>query len=469
MLLLRSSVAHERLQHRRQTKQPQSDWVRRTGIAGEMQGAKDTSRGRKSGSLIRRALFACVLLMGFRYFESFPGMAPVQEVWNVLCFVVVLIGYPILKFRRGWTDFWFEAYVLLLVTADVVLSAWRADAVFGQPLIYGALSQRHIVLTASLLFLVFAFRRRMIRLSDIEAVLVFLSWATLLINIAIELFLNPADFAGRSFGFVAGDHFTLPSLLIIFGVLYYALRGIRTRRAKFYAAALVLFASALGPSGRGMTIAVAITLTYFLFRLRGAKRGAVAVFKFGCFGAVLLGSLFILFPQALSQRLGLYSDAFSVVLTGTLSEDASANARVFETLAALPYILKHPLLGCGSLSNRWNGGAMSTIGEYFYTDDIGLVGVVFSYGVFGLFLFFFQFFFAWRAAQKVPASLKSPLLDATKAFILFCGLWSIETGLCVWSPEMTLFFIILLAGIAIGSKPKRSSVALKEKEWGPAT
>jgi hypothetical protein len=407
--------------------------------------------------------------MGFGYFAAFPGMGAVQEVWNVLCFVVFLFGYPLLKFRKGWTDFWFEAYVLLLVFADVVLSAWRADAVFGQPLIYGALSQRRIVLAASVLFLVFAFRRRMVRLSDIEAVLVFLSWANLLLNIAIQLLLDPADFAGRSTGFVAGDHFTLPSLLIIFGVLYYALRGIRTRRAKFYVAALVLFAGALGPSGRGMTIAMAVTLTYFLFKLRGGKRGVVAMFKFGCFGAVLLGSLFILFPQALSQRLGLYSDAFSVVLTGTLSEDASANARVLETLTALPYILKHPLLGCGSLSNQWNGGAKGIIGEYFYTDDIGLLGVVFSFGVLGLVLFFFQYFFAWRAAHKIPARFKTPLLDATKALLLYSGLWSFETGMCVFNPEVTLFFITLLAGIAIGSKPKPSSVALNEKECGPAT
>jgi len=266
--------------------------------------------------------------------------------------------------------------------------------------------------------------------------------------------LKPADFAAYGPGFVtqavSGQEpgFALVSHFILFGVFYYAVLGMRTRKVRHYWAAAVLFVSTLGPSGRGLTVCAAATLLFFLYRLRGFRRTFVAAVKFGCIAAVLGGILYAVIPSVLSARIAGFSDAFAVLLTGSTTQDNSANARIFETLTALPYIEEHPLLGNGVVSHQWQGGSEGALGEYFYATDIGVIGVMFSYGAFGMVLYLLQYLFAWSSAKKLPASFHSPLLDATKAFVLYSAIYSLMSGMFVWDAEVTLFFIVLLREMA---------------------
>jgi hypothetical protein len=48
------------------------------------------STSSKLGSTALRISLALTLLMTFRTFQFFPGMQYVQELWFVLCFLVVL-------------------------------------------------------------------------------------------------------------------------------------------------------------------------------------------------------------------------------------------------------------------------------------------------------------------------------------------------------------------------------------------
>lgn len=402
----------------------------------------------------RRVLLALTLLMTFRTFQFFPGMPYVQEAWFVLCFLAVLFIYPFWKIQGGLKFSRFEIYLLVLVTGGVILTAWRAQSVFGQPLLYGILAQRSVVLVAVLLILVTAMQKGVVKLADVEAAVLWLCWGTFVLYSAMRLLLNPASFAAYGIGFVTesmpgyAPSFKLPSYFILFGVFHYALLGIRTRRARYYFVAALLFPVTLSGSGRGITVCVAATLLYFLFRIRGMKRALIATAKLAVVGAILIGALFFIFPASLSARAAGFTDAFAAVVTGSTTPDVSANARIFETLAALPHIQEHPLLGSGVVSNQWQGGSGGVLGAYFYPADIGVVGVVYSYGALGLLLYLFQYQFVWIAAKKLPRSYHSPLLDATKAFILYFALYSLETGTFVWNAELTLFFIALLIRIA---------------------
>jgi len=138
-----------------------------------------------------------------------------------------------------------------------------------------------------------------------------------------------------------------------------------------------------------------------------------------------------------------YSDAFTVVLAGTLTRDASANARIHETNAVLPYVRRNWLLGNGGLSNQWEDGYKNKFG-YFYTSDIGLIGVVFVYGVAGAALLYLQFLFALRYAKTHEDVRYSPFLDASSVFLLFLFLHSFVTGSVAFDPSPSLFFIALL-------------------------
>jgi hypothetical protein len=407
-----------------------------------------------------RVFLAIALPMTLRTFQYFPGMTYVQEGWFALCFLAVLLFYPFLKLWFGMRFSSFEIYLILLIVADVLLAAWQAHDVFGQPLIYGILAQRSVSLIAMLLVLFNALRCGLLEVTDIEAVLLFLAWGTFLLYSAMLLLLNPADFLSYGIGFVnppingEGASFKFQGYFITFAILYYVVKGMQTRRSKNYLAAAVLFLGTLGPTGRGYMLCVAMTLLTYLYRLKGFHKATISLAKFACAAIVLLGILYAAFPAALSARAAGFADVFAVLTGGTAGTDqtstiqsVSANQRIFETLAALPYIQEHPLLGNGVISNQWGGGK-DRLGEFFFAADIGVIGIAFSYGIIGLFLYLFQYRFAWNAARKLPPSFHTPLLDATKAFVLFTALYSLETGLCVWNAEITVFFIILLGGIA---------------------
>jgi len=407
-------------------------------------------------------VLALMLVMGFCTFQYFPGMSDLQEAWFIFCFLAVLLLYPFLKMRTGLRFSRFELYLFLLMAADVLIAACRAQLVFGQPIIYGILTQRAMALVATLLLLLDALGSGVADVADIESVLLFLAWGTASLFSAMRLFLNPSDFISYGDGFVTrpmpGEQpsFKFPEVFVLYGVFYYAMLGLRTGKTRYYPLALALFLTTLGPSGRGLTVCVAATLFFFLYRLRGLPKALVASAKFSCAGLALAGATYAVSPGLVSTRIAGFVDAFKVVLTGSATTtDASANARIFESVAAIPFIQEHPFLGNGVVSHQWQGGYGTLLGENFFPADIGVVGIVFSYGVFGLIIFLFQYRFAWRAASALPDSLHSPLLDATKAFLLFTALYTVETGTCVWTAEVTLFFVALLVGISQRSFPTR--------------
>jgi protein-S-isoprenylcysteine O-methyltransferase Ste14 len=140
---------------------------------------------------------------------------------------------------------------------------------------------------------------------------------------------------------------------------------------------------------------------YYLFRWRTLSQSLLTLGKASCAAVIIVGLVYAINPNYLSTRAAGFSDAFSVAFTGSNVEDVSANVRIYETLTAWTYIQKNPLLGNGTLSNQWEGGSQGTLG-YFYPDDIGVIGAVFTVGVVGLLLFMAQFWFAIWAVFKLP-------------------------------------------------------------------
>lgn len=401
-----------------------------------------------------RGFLALIFLMSFRTFKAFPGMPYVQEVWFVLGWLAFAILYLPWKTSLGLRFSAFESYVLVLMVARMFLSAWGAWRVAGQPISYGILTERAVGLWVVGLLLVNALRSRLVQLADVEAALLFLAWSTSALYFTMRLLLNPAAFASYGTGFVGLDYrsgisnFVLPSYFIVFGAIYYALRGIRTRNLKFYIAGAILFLfGAAGLTERGLTISFAMTLLFFMFRWRRTGDLAIALGKFLCIAAIVIAITWIAAPDRMSSRVAKFSDAFTVVFTGSNVEDASANARLLESALALPYIQEHPFLGNGSISHQWEGGSQGLLGDYFHEDDIGVIGVLFSFGVIGLLMFVWQYRFAMRCAKTASVFPSTPLFDAAKGFVLFTALISLTTGFLVWNSEVTLFFVALMTGI----------------------
>jgi hypothetical protein len=185
---------------------------------------------------------------------------------------------------------------------------------------------------------------------------------------------------------------------------------------------------------------------------------------------LLAGLLYVTMPAVTAERAGKFRDAFAVVLTGAPGEDTSANMHLMEALYTLPAIAKHPMLGNGRVSAQWEGGGDRVRDTHFYPEDVGLLGVLYQHGVLGLILFGCQYWFALRAARKLPAGFSTPFLDAIKGFLLYSLFVSLGYGMFVFSAPSTLMFIALLMAIAseIGTEEIASHARAAEapsQEW----
>jgi hypothetical protein len=335
------------------------------------------------------------------------------------------------------------------MSLNVLLPAWASAREFGQPMLYGILTQRAAVLIATVPFFMVAIRLKVVSFSDLEVALLWLGWGTSLLYLFMTFFLNPADFAsfGEAFATLQSDdpHFVLRGEFLSFALVYYAFLGLRRRRAKYYIAAVYFLIVILTISdARAFLVSFVCTFLYYLSRLRPMGKVMLTIAKAGLAVVIALVCFYAINPEYAASRVGGFSDAFKVAFRSQEVENQSANVRLLEVATAWPYILKNPLFGTGQLSNQWRGGAQELIDANFFPSDIGLVGVIYTFGVFGLLVFAYQFRFAIRATRRLSDHLRNPLADACIGLLILNAIYLFSASMFVFYPETVLFFIGVL-------------------------
>lgn len=401
-------------------------------------------------SRVRVILLALFLLLTFRVFESFPGMRYLQVSWTVLLFISAIFVYLPLKSLEYGRFRIVEVYILLMMLAIPFYAAVVAQIRFAQPLMYGVLSQRWMYYGIGALWIGTALRRHLFSLADLESAAVALSWSLLALYTLITLFLSAGQFSAYK-GFVghgAGEQLTFrfDNTFIIFGFLYYSFTGVRNRSLRSYLAACPFLMFMIFVTGGRSEIVCALgAFLFFAMRWTRRSRRATLILK-GLVGVALVAAVLVVWPVPyISGLASRTSMAMTVALTGVEGADASANARISESLVAKSYLHDHWLIGNGAISEQWNGGYGGVLGAYFYPSDIGLLGIVFVYGVFGLLAFSVQLWIAYRAARAMRMlKWHSRFSDALQGLILFVTVRSLATGGYAWRWSVCVALVVIL-------------------------
>jgi len=399
--------------------------------------------------LVKKLGLIALLLFSLRVLDRIPLplMAEFVAAGIVVALIFVLYYYVVRRvLSRNFSYSAFEIYVLVLLVVPFV-AAFQAYETFGQPLMYGVLSQRSIWIASSALVVLASIRHGVFAHKELEKVVVGMAWVLLVTYVLVIVAVDPKSY-GAVESMVAHEgteyKFKFPLSLIVFGFLYYSCKAIRSRtKLNLMFSLPFLFFLVLENQGRSLLLALMIAISYFVYRWTSTSRFVVLLAKSTAMVTVGFGLVYLFHGDIIDRWTERYSDAFTVVLAGTLTRDASANARIHETNAVLPYVRRNWLLGNGGLSNQWEDGYKNKFG-YFYTSDIGLIGVVFVYGVAGAALLYLQFLFALRYAKTHEDVRYSPFLDASSVFLLFLFLHSFVTGSVAFDPSPSLFFIALL-------------------------
>ncbi len=391
---------------------------------------------------------AIVLAFNLRNFEYFPGVRPIEEFYFVLCLLAFAFLFPMFKILTSWKFSRFELYLLFTMLVLVILPATSAFRVFGQPLLYGILAKRSVILLGTWILFLNAWRFRYFDEKDIERVLLFLVWLITAVFAFMRIFLDPSRLSNAPVGFILGSGvdqtFAVPGYLLPFGVLYYILRGIRTHRMLDYLLGLTIFFVNAGSSWRALSLSLTGSILFFLFRQLSLDKSVLWIVRFLILGALSVGVLQVVRPSAVTNTVDHLAQALKVATGGGPSNDASANARIVETDTALPYVRSNPILGSGLLSVQWHGGEPGVLGVYFSDTDIGLIGVLFTSGLVGFLVAGAQYAYAIAAARRLGSYRPSALIDGVKGYLLFSVLFSLTTGLFMVEIETTSFFVLLL-------------------------
>lgn len=412
---------------------------------------------------VKRVLQAVFLLaMTFQTFGNFPYFGPIGECWNVACslYFFYVFFFPLPKSTDRTTGLERYMFVLvLLVPLWAGVGAWRE---FGQPIVYGVLAARNLTVIAGVLFFARALRRGYFTLDEIETALLTLSWATLVLFTWMRVFLDPANFTQYpGLVSVASPDFYLQPYFILYGAVYYGLRGVRFGRLGDYVRAFLFLAGEINSSSRTLMVSLVLSLLFFAWRWAGWRRFLLRVPAALALLGILAGSAYVVIPNQTAQRLGQFSDAFNVLL-GKQVQDSSAQWHYVEIFMALSAIGNHPIVGNGRLSNQWEGGAEEVRGEHFFPEDVGILGALYQYGFLGLAFFGVQYWVAVSWSRRLRSAHASPLLDAAKGFLLLTAVMSfIGSGLAIFVPQITLFFVVILRGFGEENYPR----CAKAESW----
>lgn len=170
--------------------------------------------------------------------------------------------------------------------------------------------------------------------------------------------------------------------------------------------------------------------------LRIRIKTLLPVLFFGSF--VILGLFNSKYGQSVFNK---FSQAFLVLQDDNQNKitDMSTAARLREADIALEYFYKSPVFGNGLFRSSEK---MNIFGNtHFYLSDVGVFGVLYSFGVLGILVLLFQYKYLFENRNMGHIS---PWLKISIFFLLFIQLESIITGKSILMFSVFMFCVLML-------------------------
>lgn len=373
-------------------------------------------------------------------------MESLHQTVSTVAIIVLGIFYSFYVFinlnKKRITRLDLLMWIFILVN---FFTAYKGHIVFGQPYYYGIMAQRSVLLSLSGILVVSLLNNGYVTLQQVERSFVFLSMALLITGYFFFLFVNPERFVENDFvahSPIRGYRYRFQFDLVIM-LLFYSLFKISRERKSWYTVIviLILFYLVYFLQSRTTLVVMFFTLMIYFIRNYSLKEKVRKVILYG--GLFLLAGIifFSLGYTALYEKYHvLFHNVLEAFLTGT-PDEASSAMRFRELQTAVNYIGKNPLLGNGFLSNQWNGGFHEMLG-YFYPVDIGILGNIFVFGIFGTALIYLPYFFSLSISKKVDSA--DVFYKTCEYMLLFFFLSMFFSAVNIRDSSSIMFLVCLL-------------------------
>lgn len=369
--------------------------------------SKFNARPPQLGAWVVPILVTMTIVMVLWYFIG----TPLEQLGNLLgsiTLVVLILSGIFLVVSGRCAGNPHRVMVIAIIGAALIIpvySSIRAHYYFGQPLLYGLLSERHwfsLALGPVVYHLVSTGKLHAARL---VSCLVVLAWLSLFWSIGVVcVYLLGGDDVRDLFYLTAvssSDHrglrVNLPIYPIIFGALYYLARASREDAvANLVKSSLFMFYVFFVARGR---IDMACLLLAMLYGI--VTSGLLSRWRTLAALGVIYAVLGSLIPQydidpvsepGESVQGGFWETNIiartyrdiRALLEGEAAIDQGLNARRESLAVVSSRLVESPstlLMGVGRVSNGWRGGFSGVLDTWFYPQELGILGAIFVYGL----------------------------------------------------------------------------------------
>jgi hypothetical protein len=344
-----------------------------------------------------------------------------------------------------------EFLLIGTVTFFPVYSAVVTWFYFGQPIMDGILIQKHWLQGIHGLVIFYLLKTRFVTLYELRDLQLAYPLVTMPLYVFILLTFNPNKYQGTLFVYCntakGGCQFEFEIMALAFASIYFFIRFLRSNNWKYGLLWLLFFGYIFFINQKRGT-SVALLGTYGLYALLNLKADKIIYYSMTAVVVLLsaAGILYLFQPQILDRIISQYQNVV-LVLLGEQTGESSADARIRESLIAFKYFEKNDfsvLFGNGRINPDWSSSVRAEFG-HFYPSDLGMLGVIFQYGLLGLLVGYIGYFMIIFWNRKIRFFQADNYFRAVKYFLIFYIARGIPTGGNFFDPGTAIvpFFIAI--------------------------
>ena len=398
--------------------------------------------------MIGLVLIVAITFRSFWASVLYPVELVFEAVLEGVIFLYIFYRLACRIIEKNYRFTGIEIYLGLLFIFPIIpaFSAWRE---FDQPIFYGVATYRDFYLLFGGLIVYNLLREGYVSIKTVEHSFVTLAFIYMFFSYFLTIFVDPVQFQDTAISGAnpekGGDvYYRLNMSLFFFGSIYFTVKSFYQKNLIYLGiAALFIFYVVFIRLDRTSIAVLGFGLVVFFLTALPVKTQVLTLFRASIPVATVALLIAIFKAEIYEQYYNMFLDVFNTAGkagSGSLED----NIRLMEVDIAVKGFLENPIFGNGKISTRYLPDGYNHFYGFFYTSDVGIFGYLFSSGIVGLALIFFQFVLAIKYIWGIKYIKQNVFLVTLKITLLVHALDAITTEYLTIYAGQTLTIILLI-------------------------
>jgi len=394
---------------------------------------------------------ALIVALTFRTFWA-SVMYPVELVLEAILegaiFLYILYRLVCRIIEKNYTFNGIEIYLGILFFFPLIpaFAAWRE---FDQPIFYGVATYRDFYLLFGGLIVYNLVREGYVSIKTVEHSFVTLALIYMFFSYFLTIFIDPVQFQDTAISGANPEkggevYYRLNMSLFFFGSIYFTVKSFYQKNLiDLGIAALFIFYVVFIRLDRTSIAALGLGLILFFITALPLKTQVMTIVR-AIIPVTVVALIIAIFKVEIYEKY--YRMFLDVFVTAGKAGSGSLedNIRLMEVDIALKGFLDNPIFGNGKLSTYFVPDGYNHFYGFFYTSDVGVLGYLFSSGIVGLLIIFFQFVLAIKYISGIKYIKKNVFLVTLKITLFIHALDALTTEYLTLYAGQTLTILLLI-------------------------